>query len=194
SRASRWPHLSSTTARLSAFCFLTSGTTSISTTLPCNHFCFRKDNTLHNIYKHDGRVHCPLHRPRSRRHHCPPPGRAKSSYHIGARLVTLTLAKADTDAPWWPRLLADKRKPSWLKVDFARWKDEDEDDEEEQQGMGMPGTMDMSSGMGLNGGFDMSQFNIDTPDIDDSDDEEMPELEDDAAEEEEDKDSMEIVD
>ena len=45
---------------------------------------------------------------------------------------------------FWPRLQKDKKKPNFLKVDFARWRDED--DEEEEAGPEDPmNSMDFSS-------------------------------------------------
>ena len=34
--------------------------------------------------------------------------------------------------PYWTRLLEDKTKQHWLKVDFTKWKDEEDSDNEEQ--------------------------------------------------------------
>uniref|UniRef100_A0A182SNF6 CS domain-containing protein n=1 Tax=Anopheles maculatus TaxID=74869 RepID=A0A182SNF6_9DIPT len=46
------------------------------------------------------------------------------------RCIEFVIAKADPQAPYWPRLLKDKTKPHWLKVDFNRWEDEGSNDEE----------------------------------------------------------------
>ncbi|XP_049292240.1 uncharacterized protein CG16817 [Anopheles funestus] len=46
------------------------------------------------------------------------------------RCIEFVIAKADPQTPYWPRLLKDKTKPHWLKVDFNRWKDEESNDEE----------------------------------------------------------------
>ena len=40
------------------------------------------------------------------------------------------------EGPYWERLLKDKTKQHWLKVDFAKWKDEDESDDENGGGGG----------------------------------------------------------
>lgn len=32
---------------------------------------------------------------------------------------------------WWPRLTGQPQKPSWLKIDFDKWKSEEVDDTEE---------------------------------------------------------------
>ena len=50
---------------------------------------------------------------------------------VGARSVSVVVAKKES-GPHWPRLLAAKgRVPMWLKIDWDRWKDEDEEEEEE---------------------------------------------------------------
>lgn len=49
---------------------------------------------------------------------------------------------------WWPRLLKDKTKQHWLKMDFPKWKDEDETDEEAEQGLGGMSGMPGMPGMG----------------------------------------------
>lgn len=36
-----------------------------------------------------------------------------------------------TTASWWPRLISQPQKPSWLKIDFDKWKSEEEDDDDE---------------------------------------------------------------
>jgi prostaglandin-E synthase len=38
------------------------------------------------------------------------------------------------EGPYWARLLADKTKAHWLKVDFGKWKDEDDSDAEGEGG------------------------------------------------------------
>jgi len=96
------------------------------------------------------------------------------------------------NAEWWPRLVQDKVKIPWLKVDFDKWKDEDEDNKEDEEfnfgGMdfsnfGMPGGMGMP-GMGMPGmgmpGMGMPGGGLDDLDLDDNDDgdEDMGELED----------------
>lgn len=53
--------------------------------------------------------------------------REKSSYNVSDRKVTFKLMKSGDEE--WPRLLKEKQKPVWLKVDFEKWKFEDSDDE-----------------------------------------------------------------
>jgi len=96
-----------------------------------------------------------------------------------ARYIFLVLDKVDHSNFFWPRLQKEGRV-SFLKTDFARWKDED--DEEEDQGGDALGGMDFSSlmgGAGAGAGLDGLDGGLD-PDTglgDDSDDEEIPDLE-----------------
>lgn len=34
---------------------------------------------------------------------------------------------------WWPRLTCQPQKPSWLKIDFDKWKTEDIDDNDDEK-------------------------------------------------------------
>lgn len=104
--------------------------------------------------------------------------------HTGSstRVVEITVQKK-TPA-WWPRLLQNKGKVHWLKVDFGKWKDEDEDDEAEDAGAGIGGGMangfDLNqymSQMGGAGGADFGGLE------DDEEDDDMPDLEDNEEEE-----------
>lgn len=89
-----------------------------------------------------------------------------SKVTVGHRDVSLVLAKADAEAPFWPRLLKSTQKMNYIHTDFGKWIDEDEEDEEEQVpdmgnmgNMGnMMGNMGGAGGMGNFGNFDMSQF------------------------------------
>ncbi|CAD6196563.1 unnamed protein product [Caenorhabditis auriculariae] len=105
------------------------------------------------------------------------------------RVVELTIQKKEPK--WWPRLLKEKGKVHWLKVDFSKWKDEDDEEADDFGGMdaGMGGAMGGGGGMG--NGFDLSQYmsqlnpgggGADFDGLDDEDD--MPELEDNEEEEE----------
>lgn len=59
---------------------------------------------------------------------------------------------------YWPRLLNDKSKQHWLKVDFDKWKDEDDDEEEDKpDDYDMPGMQGMGGGPG---GFDMEAVRV----------------------------------
>ena len=49
-------------------------------------------------------------------------------YKTSARCVTIALRKKDSK--YWDRLLADDRKPGWLRIDFDRWRGEDDSEDE----------------------------------------------------------------
>lgn len=88
--------------------------------------------------------------------------------------------KKKEPGPFWPRLLKDKAKHQNIKVDFERWKDEDDTDDEEQMGPGGgqryddASLEDMMQQMGTGGG---EGFDPDEGCSDDSDDDDLPELE-----------------
>merc|ERR1712112_536284 len=124
----------------------------------------------------------------------------KTKYQVRPRCIEFALEKAE-DGPYWERLLEDKTKQHWLKVDFQKWKDEDDSDEEagggdlEEMmrnmgglggGMGGMGGMPGMGGMGGMPGMDMGAMGglggmggrPDMDDLDnDSDDEDLPDLE-----------------
>ena len=99
--------------------------------------------------------------------------KADSKFNTKGRNPIITLAKADQDAEYWPRLTKDKVKNSRLTVDWNKWVDEDEADEAPEVGGdfdpsmmnafggggagGMPGMGGMGGmpGMGGAGGMDM---------------------------------------
>ncbi|KAL5242149.1 hypothetical protein ACI65C_009559 [Semiaphis heraclei] len=109
---------------------------------------------------------------------------------IGGRYIELVLKKPSTDTKYWPQLTKEKKKYHWLKVDFKKWKDEDDSEDEAAAagggGLGGDGNIDdmlsmMGGGAGgpkfggLGGGLG-GDYNI--PSDEDSDDEDMPELDD----------------
>lgn len=55
----------------------------------------------------------------------------ESNYKVTERQVDLTLRKKDCG--WWPRLTGQPQKPSWLKIDFDKWKSEDLEDNENEK-------------------------------------------------------------
>ncbi|CAH3127127.1 unnamed protein product, partial [Pocillopora meandrina] len=57
----------------------------------------------------------------------------KSKQNITARELSFSIAKKE-EGPYWPKLLKDAKKPSFLHTDFNKWRDED-DSEEEDTGM-----------------------------------------------------------
>ena len=47
-----------------------------------------------------------------------------SRYAVRPRVVEFKLEKRD--AVWWDRLLKEKARQHWLRVDFQNWKDEED--------------------------------------------------------------------
>jgi len=107
----------------------------------------------------------------------------KSKFKKEGRGVFCTLEKVNSC--YWPRLIKEKVKQHWLKVDFQRWKDEDDSSDGEGAGDldgmngGNPDFMQMMNQMGGgDGGMpNMDGFGGDSDDEVDSDDEDIPELE-----------------
>ena len=117
-----------------------------------------------------------------------------SKYMVRGRGVELILMKADTEGPYWKRLLKEDKKQHWLKVDFDKWQDEDGSDDEDgaaggaggfggganfeemmrQMGGLGGGGMGGMPGMGGLGGPDLGE---DFGEDEDSDDDKLPELE-----------------
>jgi len=75
----------------------------------------------------------------------------KCEHHVRDRTIDFIITKKE-DGPFWPRLLTEKTKYHWLKVDFDKWKDEDESDDEAMD-MGGMGGMPGMGGMGGMGGM-----------------------------------------
>lgn len=98
----------------------------------------------------------------------------KSKWGNTQREVVCTVEKKETNEDYWPRLLSTKLKQHWLKVDFARWNDEDDSSAEDDDMGGQPDLSEMMAqmGRGAGGGIDIPS------DSDDSDDEDLPGLED----------------
>jgi len=75
----------------------------------------------------------------------------KTQFHVRPRCVEIVIEKAEKGC-YWERLLADKSKQHWLKVDFKRWKDEDDSssneesfsDEEQMKNLSEPDAMGKS--------------------------------------------------
>jgi len=78
----------------------------------------------------------------------------KSKYAVRPRAIEFALEKKEA-GPYWDRLLADKVKQHWLKIDFNKWKEEDESDDEEggQDIEAMMKNMGGLGGMGGGGGM-----------------------------------------
>ena len=112
-----------------------------------------------------------------------------SKYSVQDRVIQFAIQKKE-EGPYWERLLKDKAKQHWLKIDFNKWKEEDESDDEagndqnleqmmaQMGGLGGMGGMPGMGGMSNMGGSGMDLPNMDDLDAeDDSDDEELPDLE-----------------
>jgi len=77
----------------------------------------------------------------------------KSKFAVRPRVIEFALEKKE-EGPYWDRLLADKTKQHWLKIDFNKWKDEDESDEEGEGGQGnLEEMMKNMGGLGGMGGM-----------------------------------------
>ena len=59
----------------------------------------------------------------------------KSKYAVRDRSTEFALMKKE-EGPYWERLLKEKTKQHWLKIDFNKWKEEDESDDENGGGGG----------------------------------------------------------
>lgn len=106
---------------------------------------------------------------------------SKSTWVKEGRGVFCTAFKKT--ACYWPRLTKEKQRHHWLSVDFQRWKDEDDSSDEEQQGVGGDGGQDFLKMMNQMGGGDSgmpSMEGIGSDDEVDSDDEDIPSLEENA--------------
>ncbi|KAJ6624106.1 hypothetical protein Bhyg_17236, partial [Pseudolycoriella hygida] len=94
-----------------------------------------------------------------------------------AGCIEFTVAKA-ADGPYWNSLTTDKKKPHFLKVDFNKWVDEDADDDENP--LGSDNLKFMEDFSNLNKFNDkkhsFEDFNAEE-ETDDSDDENLPNLE-----------------
>ncbi|XP_026731593.1 uncharacterized protein CG16817-like [Trichoplusia ni] len=97
-----------------------------------------------------------------------------SAYVNKGRCIEMILLKEKKDAPYWPSLTKDKKKPHYLKVDFNKWKDED--DEEENGGGNSYDIEEMLRTMGGGGGDKAEKPSFDDLETD-SDDENLPDLE-----------------
>jgi len=97
----------------------------------------------------------------------------KSKYAVLPRHIPMVIVKKES-GPYWPRLLKDTSKKHWLKTDFDKWRDEDDSDVDESKDAAFEDMMSkMGDYNGLGGG---DEDDIPVND-DDSDDEELPDLE-----------------
>ncbi|KAJ9069822.1 p23 chaperone protein wos2 [Entomophthora muscae] len=65
-----------------------------------------------------------------------------------AQRIFLVLKKRDDAQEYWPRLQKAGKKPTYLKIDFSRWRDEDDEDTKEVDN----GLMDFGNDMPDMGG------------------------------------------
>lgn len=111
-----------------------------------------------------------------------------TSKNAKGRLFEVKLMKAD-ECPYWPRLTKENNKFHWLKIDFNKWRDEDDSDgsasDDGVRGGEKRDFENVMRNLGyLPGNGDMKPNLDDLPDpvddeeaADDSDDEEIPDLE-----------------
>lgn len=98
--------------------------------------------------------------------------RETSQQRVSGRNIELILMKKE-GGPYWPRLLQEKAKPHWISTDFNKWQDEFDSEDEN----GGTDSMDMDAMMRQMGQLsDLGgKPNMDLEE--DSDDEDMPDLE-----------------
>lgn len=103
----------------------------------------------------------------------------------GDRRVELVIPKKLTDnkGSWWPRLLKGSGRVPWIKVDFNKWKDEDESDKEGEDQFDLNNMMQKLGGGAGGGAGGLPP--ADLGDFEDSDNEDLPDLEDDVPDENE---------
>jgi len=105
-----------------------------------------------------------------------------SGYQVKGRSIDCLIYKQDLkDMSFWPRLTKEKKKIFWLSVDFNRWRDEDDSEDEGSnfnQDFDFSKLMNSQGGMNtMNGEANFDPTNINMDDID-SDDEDLPNLND----------------
>jgi len=97
------------------------------------------------------------------------------------RSIQYVIPKKES-GPFWPRLLKTDKKMHWVKIDFNKWKDEDDESDEEAM------NWDMNDMMGKMGSYGDANPDGGLDDTGDSDNEDLPDLEDDLpADDEDDK-------
>lgn len=98
-----------------------------------------------------------------------------------ARCIEFTIKKAES-GPYWTSLTNDKKKPHFLKVDYNKWRDEESDYDDEDGGGGGPdaggfGNMQEMFANLNSGAASKPNFDDFDEEKEDSDDEEIPNLE-----------------
>jgi len=71
----------------------------------------------------------------------------KTKYAVRPRQIDFVLEKVE-EGPYWDRLLKDKTKQHWLRIDFKNWIDEDDDEGEAPQGQDLEEMMRQMGGLG----------------------------------------------
>jgi len=103
----------------------------------------------------------------------------KSKYVVRPRNIEFVLIKKES-GPYWERLLKEGGKRNWLKADWNKWVDEDDVDGAENFDTGGMEGFDMGGGgMPDFSGGGMPDFGAMGGEGEDSDDEEIPGLEED---------------
>lgn len=97
-----------------------------------------------------------------------------SKYVVRDRLIEFILKKKN-DGPYWKRLVKEDQKYHWLKVDFDKWRDEDDSEEEVGNNQDLEDMFKQMGGIGDAGDKDLGDLDKGTEE--DSDDEEIPDLE-----------------
>ncbi|XP_061704662.1 uncharacterized protein CG16817-like [Cydia pomonella] len=104
-----------------------------------------------------------------------------SAFVNKGRCIEMVLRKEKKDAPYWPSLTKDKKKPHYLKIDFNKWRDEDDEEEEGGGAMNYDIEEMLRSMGGGGGGLGGAGDKAEKPSFDDlesdSDDENLPDLE-----------------
>jgi len=94
----------------------------------------------------------------------------QSKFATLSRHIPMIIRKKDSGT-YWPRLLKEARKVHWLKTDFEKWRDEDDSDVDESKDEAFE---DMMKKMG---NFNASSASEEVQHEEDSDDEDLPDLE-----------------
>lgn len=98
----------------------------------------------------------------------------KSLKAVRDRIIEIMLKKKEDTSGYWPQLTKEKKKFHWLKVDFNRWQDEEDSDDEVGGGGDLEEMMRSMGGLGC--GHSKQSFD-DLDPLEDSDDEDIPDLE-----------------
>jgi prostaglandin-E synthase len=92
-----------------------------------------------------------------------------SKYDVTGRGVKLIIMKKGDKPVFWPHLLKGQKKVHYLKTDFEKWRDEDDSDVDEHDDFNLDEMMQSMGGLQGGGAPDLG-------DNEDSDDEDLPDL------------------